>query len=119
MSKVIGIVGSRRRHSKNDFILVEQAFLDIFTSDDIICSGKCPTGADHFAEILANIYEVDTLFYPAKWKRHGKAAPFIRNEQIAKASDVLIACIAQDRTGGTEDTIEKYKKLGKVKLILV
>lgn len=34
-------------------------------------------------------------------------------------ADVLIACVAEDRKGGTEDTIKKFQKLGKTQLILV
>jgi len=30
-----------------------------------------------------------------------------------------MACVAEDRTGGTEDTIKKYLALGKTNLILV
>jgi len=36
-----------------------------------------------------------------------------------KGTDVLMACVAEDRTGGTEDTIKKYLALGKTNLILV
>jgi hypothetical protein len=38
---------------------------------------------------------------------------------FARDADVLIACAAPDRKGGTEDTIRKYLKLGKTRLILV
>ena len=29
---------------------------------------------------------------------------------IAEKSDVLVACVTKDRTGGTEDTIKKFLK---------
>jgi len=37
----------------------------------------------------------------------------VRNTLIAKDCTVLIACVAEDRTGGTEDTIKKADDLGK------
>ena len=48
-------------------------------------------------------------------KVNGRAAyaqiNYARNTLIAQDSDVLIACVAADRKGGTEDTICKWKKL--------
>ncbi len=39
---------------------------------------------------------------------------YARNKLIARDADVLIACVAEDRKGGTEDTIKHFcKKLGK------
>jgi len=119
MSKVIGIVGSRRRDSEADFLKVEAAFIDVYKSGDIICSGLCPRGADRFAVVLSKRYETETLWHPAEWEKYGKGAGFKRNLYIARDSDVLIACVAPDRKGGTEDTIEKYLKMGKKQLILV
>lgn len=116
---IIGIVGSRRRDSQTDFEIVEREFLKVYKLGDIICSGLCPKGADRFAVILSNKYQIGNLWYPADWKRYGRGAGFRRNTDIAKSSDVLIACVALDRTGGTEDTIRKYKKLGKDRLIIV
>lgn len=45
---------------------------------------------------------------------------YARNTLIAQDSDKLIACVAPDRKGGTEDTIKKFVKLhGKDNLIIV
>ena len=117
--KTIGIIGTRRRDSIQDYALTEQAFLKIYNPGDTICSGLCPKGGDKFAAILANYSGAKTLWFPADWKKYGKAAGFIRNYGIAKHSDILIACVSEDRTGGTEDTIKKYWKFGKTNLILV
>lgn len=117
--KIIGIVGSRRRNSQEDFELVKKAFLDVYEQGDWICSGGCPTGADRFAWQLHKSLKKPYLEFPADWDTHGKAAGFVRNGDIANASEVLIACVAPDRTGGTEDTIRKFCKVGKTRLILV
>jgi len=119
MPVVIGIVGTRQRDGQKDFALVEQAFLSVYKQGDIICSGLCSKGADRFAVMLAIKYNAGTKWFPAEWKKYGKGAGFIRNSDIARESDILIACVAPDRKGGTEDTIRKYGKGGKDKLILV
>jgi len=117
---VIGIVGSRRRDSQIDFEAVECEFLKHYTPGDTICSGLCRKGADRFAVILAKKYQTKTLWYPANWTVYGKGAGFIRNTDIARDSDILIACVASDRVGGTEDTIRKFTlKFGKTGLYLV
>lgn len=119
ISKTIGIIGSRRRDSHIDFMMVEFAFLEVYREGDTICSGLCPKGGDRFAVILSEQFKTKTLWFPADWKKYGKGAGFVRNSDIAANSDILIACVAEDRTGGTEDTIKKYLKLGKNQLILV
>ena len=119
MSKTIGIIGTRRRDTGEDFRKIEAAFLEIYEEGDIICSGLCPEGGDRFAVKLVKKYSTKKLWHPAKWKRYGRAAGPIRNTLVAKSSDILIACVADDRTGGTEDTIEKYLKLGKTYLVIV
>ena len=119
ISKTIGIIGSRRRDSNTDFMLTRQAFLEIYRNGDTICSGLCSKGGDRFAVILSEQFKTKTLWFPADWKKYGKAAGFVRNSEIAANSNILIACVVEDRTGGTEDTIKKYLKLGKNQLILV
>ncbi len=119
MPKVIGIIGTRRRDSMADLKKVNDAFLKIYTKGDKICSGLCPKGGDRFAVILSAIYNIPPIWYPANWNKYGKKAGMIRNTDIAKTSDVLIACVSPDRTGGTEDTIKKFENLGKTQLILV
>lgn len=116
---IIGIVGSRRRDTDKDYDLVEKAFLNLYKQSDSIVSGGCYKGGDRFAEIIAKKYNIPIKIYPADWNEYGKGAGFIRNTYIARDSDVLIACVAKDRTGGTEDTIKKYLKLNKKELILV
>lgn len=107
----IGIVGSRRRNTEADYKLVEARFLDIVQPDDRIVSGGCPQGGDAFAERIAKKYQHPITIHYAQWNRLGKGAGFYRNGHIAQDADILIACVAPDRTGGTEDTIKKFQKL--------
>jgi hypothetical protein len=109
-NKNIGIVGTRRRNTKFAELLVESKFLEVYEEGDWIVSGGCPKGADRFAEIIAKRNGVPIIIFYPNWEKYGKSAGFIRNESIAFHSNVLIACVAKSRTGGTEDTIRKYKK---------
>jgi hypothetical protein len=120
----IGIIGCRIRDTQQDCDLVDKAlnnYIDICRPTNIITivSGGCPKGGDRFAEIIAKKYNMPILIHPAEWNKYGKSAGFKRNTYIARDSDVLIACVAPDRKGGTEDTIKKYTGLGKTRLILV
>jgi hypothetical protein len=117
--KIIGIIGTRRRDGKEAYYKIKEKFLQVYEVGDIICSGHCSQGGDRFAEVLISKYKTGKLIFPANWKKYGKGAGFIRNTDIAENSDILIACVAKDRKGGTEDTIKKYLKRGKKKLFLV
>lgn len=122
MSKVIGIIGSRRRNYTSDYLLVKEAFEKVYEDGDTIVSGGCPQGGDHFAETIASSKNIPIKIHPAQWNKHGRAAGFIRNTEIARDSDVLIACVAEDRKSGTENTIRKFLTVfnkSKDKLVLV
>ena len=108
--KYIGIVGSRRRNSKEDYNKIVKCFKNIFEDDDEIVSGGCPKGGDKFAEIIAKRFCIPITIYKANWKL-GRHAGFFRNTDIAKLSNILIACVGKDRKGGTEDTIKKFVKI--------
>ena len=118
MKRII-IIGSRRRNSSLDFIEVKACFLTIYKKGDMIVSGGCKKGGDRFAEILIDMYNTGKKIFKAEWKKYGRVAGFERNTDIAKYGTVLIACVAKDRKGGTEDTIRKFKRFhpkGKVYL---
>lgn len=116
--KTIGIIGSRRRDSQGDFKQCEKKFLEIYEDGDQIVSGGCSKGGDRFAEILAKKYQVPIKIYYARWDKLGKGAGFARNTDIARDSEVLIAVVADDRTGGAEDTIKKAEKMHKTIILL-
>ena len=118
----IGIVGSRRRNTQSDYNVVWMTFNNFCVKytresntvlnygDYYIVSGGCPQGADEFANRIAKEYGVVIKIYYPNWKAYGDSAGLIRNNNIAEESDVLIACVAPDRKGGTEDTIIKFKR---------
>ena len=121
MSKIIGIVGTRRRNDDKDFQEVWNVFRMLYKKGDKICSGGCKSGGDRFAEIIASrlrFTEDDGNLIIHRPKPIPKNSPkymyakvnYERNTLVANDSDVLIACVSPDRTGGTEDTIKKFLK---------
>lgn len=116
-SRVIGIVGSRRRDSSVDEAKCCAAFINIHRDGDQLVSGGCPTGGDRFAENIARGLGLTITIHYANWSK-GPSAGFQRNTLIARDCDILIAVVASDRKGGTEDTVDKVSRLGK-KVILV
>ena len=140
---IIGIVGSRKRNSDGDFgrLIVKLRQLERETKREIkkIITGDCDEGGDKFARDIADMfgYEIDVKkikdpetgeemdFKNHRWFEYFTMCSIFydRNEEIAKEPlDYLIALVAPDRTGGTENTIKhfkKYHKDWKDKLILL
>jgi hypothetical protein len=124
----IGVVGSRRRNSPKDKALIK-AVLERFISkypdvSVVLVSGGCPKGADHFAEELAIEMGLEIIIHypdksklpPSNTKWDYAKICYERNTLIANDSELLIAVVASDRKGGTEDTI---RKIGEKPCILL
>lgn len=110
----LGIVGSRSRHSAKDLKLLVKVVKEL--QPDMIISGGCSIGADNFAETIAKTLGIPITIYHPKLKSAKRypyhkvvKAMYARNKLIAKNSDRLIALVAHNRTGGTENTIEHFK----------
>ena len=89
--KVI-VAGSR---NFNDYVTLSKVLdmaLDTIKdkSKIVIVSGKAK-GADSLGERYANDKGYKIKEFPADWDAHGKSAGYIRNEEMAKYSDALIA----------------------------
>ena len=76
-----------------------------------IISGNA-RGVDTLAENYASMKHIPFTVFPADWDKYGKPAGVIRNEQMAKHADALIA-IWDGQSSGTKDMIKKMNKLGK------
>lgn len=69
-------------------------------------------GADAMAVRLAKDYGIQLYEFPANWNLYGKSAGYIRNSDMAKFSDGLIA-FWDGASRGTKNMIETMMKQGK------
>lgn len=108
----VGIVGSRRREDKEKVI----ELVDSLKENDVVISGGCE-GVDTWAAERARERGLDVVVhlpdlgdgdlpYYETCKRY-----YARNREIVKDSDIIHAFVAEDRTGGTENTIKHAKEL--------
>ena len=91
-----------------------KSILDVFMNihkdkKKYIISGGA-RGADSLAERYAKENNIEFVCFPADWKTHGKVAGFIRNKDIVKASDRVIA-FYDGKSSGTKDTLAAAKRL--------
>lgn len=106
------IAGSR---SFNDYALLREQCLSILqdkmrTHRVIIVSGHA-RGADSLGEKFANELGFPFELHPAKWRLLGKAAGMVRNAEMAKCSDALIA-FWDGESRGTRHMINFARKRG-------
>jgi predicted Rossmann fold nucleotide-binding protein DprA/Smf involved in DNA uptake len=104
--KVI-IAGSR---SIVDYEIVRKAIEESKFNIDIVVSG-CARGVDTFGEQWAIENNIKIEKHPADWNRYGKRAGYLRNEEMAKVADALIA-VWDGESNGTAHMIKlalKYK----------
>ncbi|MEQ7155106.1 DUF2493 domain-containing protein [Brevundimonas aurifodinae] len=78
--------------------------------DMVLLHGGSPKGAELIAAKWADTRKVPQIAFKPDWTRHGKAAPFKRNDQIL---DVLpIGVIVFDGSGIQDNLADKARKLG-------
>jgi len=63
-----------------DHVLI-RAFVEGLPADTVVITGGA-AGADHIAHMAARHRGLATKVYPADWKKHGKGAGPIRNQQM-------------------------------------
>lgn len=80
-----------------------------------VVSGRAE-GADKLGEQFANFMGYSIKYFPANWDEFGNAAGIIRNKEMAKYGDALIAFWDGESTG-TKNMIEEAEKRNlKVKI---
>jgi hypothetical protein len=108
----IAIIGSRDFTDRNLLNKVLEPYKSKITQ---VVSGAA-RGADTLGEQWAIDNDIETLIFPADWDKHGKAAGFIRNQDIIKNCDGAIA-FWDHVSNGTRHSIslcEKYNKPCKI-----
>jgi YspA, cpYpsA-related SLOG family len=76
-----------------------------------VVSGRAP-GVDLAGERWARAQRLPVQPFPARWEEHGHAAPFIRNEAIARYCDAMLA-FWDGESRGTRDVVRRARRLGK------
>jgi len=113
---IISIVGSR---SFSDFDLLDSFILqhiDIKKIDGIISGGA--TGTDKLAEHFAAKYLLPIEIILPDWKLYGKKAAIIRNIEIVKKADFILA-FWDGKSKGTAFIIKEAKRKNKGYLLEV
>lgn len=85
------IVAGSRDFSDYDYLAKMLDGLSAHIADTItILCGEC-RGADRLGKRYAIEHGYDVASYPADWKKYGKSAGYIRNREMAKNADSLVA----------------------------
>jgi hypothetical protein len=82
----------------------------------VLCGGA--RGADRYGQMLAGNYGYPIEMFLPDWDNYGKRAGFLRNQQMAKYADALLA-IWDGESKGTRHMIDIAKKQGlEVEVVL-
>jgi len=111
----LAVVGSR---GFNDYDLLKSKLDAIHLRKPITCivSGGAK-GADSLGEKWAKENNIETLIFIPEWDKYGKKAGFLRNEDIIKNSDAVVA-IWDEVSKGTAHSISLAKKYNKSCLVV-
>lgn len=101
------IAGSR---TITDYHLICQAINESQFRVDVVLSGTAK-GIDELGELWARRHNAPVEKHPAKWEQYGKQAGPIRNSEMAKQADALIA-IWDGKSKGTANMIKIARELG-------
>lgn len=108
----LAIIGSRNFDNYN---VVKEYLKPYKDKISLVVSGAAK-GADSLGEKWAIDNNIETLILPADWDKHGKKAGYIRNEDIIKNCDAVIA-FWDGNSKGTAHSLslaEKYNKPCKI-----
>lgn len=84
-----------------------------------IVHGHCPTGADAFADDFSESFlGKPAKRYPADWKKHGRGAGPIRNQQMVDAGADVVLAFPQAGSRGTLDCMKRAEAAG-IKVIRI
>lgn len=112
----VAVVGSRT-FSNRDLLFEKLDELQrVHGGFDLIVSGGA-TGADALAEEYALARQIEVMVLEADWKRYGRGAGPMRNQEIVKAADVVVA-FWNGESRGTANTIEIARRWKKTVVVV-
>lgn len=112
---VLAVVGSRTFEDRERLFYILDKLHDKIGIRRIVSGGA--DGPDKFAEEWAKSRCVPYTIFPANWKKHGKAAGFIRNRNIVDECGRLLAFWDQV-SKGTKNSIDLARKQHKPRKII-
>ena len=113
MSKIrVCVAGGRDFNNYDSLKSILDRFLKRHKDSEIIIISGHARGADSLGERYAAENGLSFETFPADWEKHGKKAGFLRNNEMAKISNVLIA-FWDGKSRGTKNMIEQMDKYGK------
>lgn len=109
----VAVVGSRRRRDRD----AVAAYVAALPAGTVIVSGGA-AGPDTFAEEAGRACGLAVVVHRpdlAAVRNRGEAARRYhdRNQRVVEDADRVVAFVAADRRGGTEDTIRRARRAGK------
>lgn len=111
----IAIVGSRYYRKSVESVIERwkplRDFISGLPDDAIVVSGGAP-GVDAMAEHFAKKRGLETIIFPAEWHKYGNSAGMIRNAEIVRTADEIVA-FWDGTSNGTRNTLERARKAGK------
>lgn len=111
---IVGIIGSRCRtpaQDKRSRAIVYYA-IQALDSKDIIMSGGCPSGADHWAKFWAQELGRQYIEAPVNPNITFSKAARLRNRTIVKVSDKILA-VWDGASRGTLNSLREAQYRGK------
>ncbi len=113
MIKKVVIAGCRYYADYDEAkIYIDGCLADIIKEYTVVIISGGASGADSIGERYAMEHGLEIERYPADWKKYGKSAGPIRNQQMADICDFVI-CFWDGQSRGTRSMIDCAKKLGK------
>jgi len=112
----LAIVGSRTLRQKEVLQVIGQVITKAKNKIDTVITGGA-NGVDSIAEYYAKNHNIGVEVYYPVYSRHGKRAPLIRNNEIIKNSNAMLA-IWDGESKGTKYTTDKAKKAGMAVMVV-
>ena len=101
------VLGEALRKIRNERVLI----------DEVVCG--MARGADQLGEEWADSAGIPVVKFPADWNKHGKSAGVIRNIEMAKYADGLLALWDGKSAGTANMILEAHRKGLKVWVSIV
>lgn len=99
-----------------DYQLLSETLFNMSSGSYVDCAisivSGMANGADALGYRFAKEHKVKVYEYPANWNKYGKRAGFLRNEEMGRFSDGLLA-FWDGKSKGTKHMIDYMTKLGK------